>query len=184
MTTQYRTADGDYAEYIKTDFKGQVLFRFIGTANADGDVTLSALSAQELKPVVRLHFLNKLGAFESMNFNGLNKKTESLERSNYKLTTGKWSGTSWTRDTFDRQNITFNTKITDRYICNSGWITKDERYFVEELISSPVVYYDDGDKLWGVNIRNDSFEWKMHEETKLYNYTIEFGMFDRFRQRY
>lgn len=136
--------------------------------------------------IYRIHFLNKLGGYDSFNFKKASRINEEINRTNYNKIHGSVKGaSSYNYVGADRIKTTYNTEIVRKYTVNSDWLNGNEVDFMEQLISSPDVYYDDGTTLWAINIVSSSFEWKYHINEKLFNYAIEFEMtFNTYRQRF
>lgn len=128
---------------------------------------------------VRLHWLNKLGAFESFNFIMNSRKSEDIERKQFKapLPIGYLKS--------DRLKTNFNTTINDKISINSDWITEQESELLEELATSPVIYLErSATEFIAVNITNTSYEIKKFlDDRKLFNlsFDIEYT-YSRYRQ--
>lgn len=131
----------------------------------------------------RFHFLNKYGGFDSFTFNKLSRITEDIERKQYKKLYGSTSG-RWSYNNYDRGITTYNTSIKDKLTLNSDWITEVEATWLEQLIASPEVYWDNNDELWAVNITNSAYEKKKKVNDLIFNLTIEVEITQkRFTQR-
>lgn len=142
------------------------------------------------KPVYRLHYLNNLGAMESFNFEKVATRTTSVDRSTYKKAhnPSEWSGMDAPQRNAFINNNNYYTKVSEVIKVRSGWLTEEMQNELEQLISSPVVYWDrEGygvDALISVNITNSSFEYKTKQNKKMFDLEIEFKINDRYRQRY
>jgi len=135
---------------------------------------------------IRLHYLNNLGAFESFNFTKASKRTETIKRDKYKAVVGTLTGSGYSYNASDINEKVFSTVIKDKYLIQSDWISQEYQNVLEQLITSPVVYWDnEGYGLVSVNVTTDSFEWKKNKTTKMIQLQLEFEVgFDRYRQRY
>jgi hypothetical protein len=134
----------------------------------------------------RFHFLNKLGGFDSFTFIRGSKKTSTINRSKYnKVVSLSTSSTTYGYSLTDREVNYTDTRIKDNIKVFSDWITEDEMEWLEELITSPVVYLDDATNgLIAVNILNSTHEFKQEIQDKLFNLEIEFEYnYERTRQR-
>jgi RNAse (barnase) inhibitor barstar len=135
-------------------------------------------------PKKRFQFLNELGGYDFFNFTLVSKENVDIERSNYKKTLGTASTTRYTYSPNDRANTQFHTRMKDKISVQSDWVTEAQMLWLEELMTSPDVLYDDGTYLIPVNITNSSFERKQEVNEKLFNLTIEYTLsYDRYRQR-
>lgn len=133
----------------------------------------------------RLIFFNKLGGYDTFTFNKLSKEKADIDRSNYKKNLGSYaSANSFVYSKNDRANSQFHTKIKDKISLESDWITEEQATWLEELLTSPDVYLDDGTALIPINITNGSYEKKKTVNTKMFNLSIEYTLsYDRYRQR-
>lgn len=133
---------------------------------------------------IRVHFLNKWGGFDSFTFNKVSRTNEEIERKQYKKIYGSTSG-RWLTNTFDRGITNYNTSIKDTMTLNSDWITEAEAAWLEELVASPEVYWDNNDELWAINITNTSYEKRKTVNDKIFNLTVEVELTQkRFTQRF
>ena len=128
---------------------------------------------------VRLHWLNKLGAFESFNFIMNSRKSEDIERKQFKvpLPIGYLKS--------DRLKTNFNTTINDTISINSDWISEEQSILLEQLATSPVIYLErSATNFIAVNITNTNYEIKKFlDDRKLFNlsFDIEYT-YSRYRQ--
>lgn len=130
-------------------------------------------------PTVRLHWLNKLGAFESFNFIRNSTKSLELERKQFKapLPIGYLKS--------DRLKTNFNTTINDTISINSDWISEEQSILLEQLSTSPVIYLErSATDFIAVNIANTNYETKKYLDNRsLFNlsFDIEYT-YSRYRQ--
>jgi hypothetical protein len=131
----------------------------------------------------RIHFLNKLGGFDSFTFNAVSKQSSTIDRQKYKKLWGAMSGSNWIYSKSDIQEQTFSTIIKDKLIINSDWISEAESTWLEELITSPVVYWDNDGTLIPLTITNSGYERKKTENEKMFNLVLEVEFtYNRYRQ--
>jgi hypothetical protein len=128
---------------------------------------------------VRLHWLNKLGAFESFNFIMNSRKSEEIERKQFKAALP----ISYLKS--DRLKTNFNTTINDTISINSDWISEEQSILLEQLATSPVIYLErSSTNFIAVNITNQNYEIKKYlDDRKLFNlsFDIEYT-YSRYRQ--
>lgn len=135
---------------------------------------------------VRLHFLNKLGGFDSFTFNMSNKQSATINRSKYKrIQGGMTSANSWAYGKSDSLNRNFDINIQDKIHLVSDWINEATSIWLEELITSPWVLIDDAtDGLISVNILNTQYNRKKNVLDKVFNLEIDIEYtYKRSRQR-
>lgn len=91
----------------------------------------------------RLHWLNKLGAFESFNFTKKPTTETSIIRNKYKPPIGALTGAnSYSYAIKDRGTKSFFTQMDDALRLRTDWLTDEEYNFLQELIESPEIYID------------------------------------------
>ncbi len=125
--------------------------------------------------IFTIHFLNKLGGFDTFSFIRLSRRNSDISRIEYKKNTGTLNadGTK-TYSSKDRGIVQLDTSIEDSVLVSSEWLTEAESTWLKELITSPEVFYDDGTELIAVNIRNSRYEEKKRANDVIFNYTLEF----------
>lgn len=138
----------------------------------------------------RLHFLNRLGRFDSFTFKGQHKQTTNFKRSEYQRFTGytDLTGLTWENTSYARGNVVFDTEETEVYNISTGWISEEESQWLQELAGSPAVYWQidpaDPKKTIAVRITENSYEVKKNANKKLFslNLTMELAQ-PNYRQR-
>jgi hypothetical protein len=123
--------------------------------------------------------MNKLGGFDSFNFNKNTINAMDIERKQFKapLPIG------YSKQ--DRLKTNYNTTINDKISINSDWISEAESELLEELATSPVIYLErSATDFVAVNITNTSYEIKTFlTDRKMFNvsFDIEYT-YSRYRQ--
>ena len=121
---------------------------------------------------VRLHFLNRLGGYDSFTFDLLNTFTSNIERKEYRQNLGGFVGSTYTYDIKDKSATIFDTQIKTTQVLNSNWITDTEAGWLEQLLTSPDVYMEVGTQLQAVNITDSSYTQKKTVNDQLFNLTV------------
>ena len=128
---------------------------------------------------VRLHWLNKLGGIEAYNFTKSSKKSENINRKQFKAPLQIGYSKS------ERLKTNYNTTIEDSIQVNSDWISDELSEYFEQLITSPVIYLERSPTdLVAVNITNTSYQTKKFmDDRKMFNisFDIEYT-YNRYRQ--
>lgn len=93
-------------------------------------------------PMRVLYFLNRLGGFETLRCSMLNRDVYSVDRKQLKRNTYGFTGTSYGRDTTAHGIASYSTTKSRKVILNTDFLNELEWQWVDELISSPVVYLD------------------------------------------
>lgn len=132
----------------------------------------------------RLQFLNKLGGYDFFDFTLVSKEVADIERTLYKKNLGTVGASSFVYTKNDRGYSQFHTRVKDKISIQSDWVSEAEMEWLEELLTSPDVYLDDGTNLIPINITNSTHEKKKQVNDKLFNLTIDYTLsYDRYRQR-
>lgn len=136
--------------------------------------------------VFRLHFLNRLGGFDSFNFEQYYTQNVNIERKLYKSNIGSYDSGTYTTNLSDRQSKTLVNTAKRQYNIVSNWISEDEASWLEELLTSPVVYWEvDSTTLYGINILTSNYEVKYSHKDKVFNIELQFEVnFDYNSQTY
>ena len=94
-------------------------------------------------PTYRLHWLNKMGAFESFNFIKKSKSDTTISRVKYKPPTGGLtSATAYGYNISDRGTKSFYTENKDTLYLKSDWLNDSENILLRSLIESPEIYIE------------------------------------------
>lgn len=119
-----------------------------------------------------LHFLNRLGNYDSFTFDLLSRNTAEKKDTTYKKLI--FEGTNppgYYKYSKDEYN--YSTVITNKIVLNSDWITDAQAIWLKDLLMSPDVYLEDSSgTLYSIKITDKTYETKMKVNDKLSNITI------------
>ena len=139
---------------------------------------------------VRLHFQNKLGAFDSFNFTKASKTTTDIKTKTYKKTGRNNTALSTIYTHNDATNISYFSQYNDTIKINSDWLTEAEHVWLLELLTSNEIYLESTDKKGSViylpvkEIKQKSYQEKTDNIDKLFNLSLDLVMSaDNYRQR-
>ena len=134
----------------------------------------------------KIHFLNKLGGYDSYTFTKKNKLTSNIKRNEYKKNLGELTSTTTYEHSKSQRAITqFDTVIEDAVTVKSDYLSSGDIAWLEELVTSPDVYLEKDDSAIPINITNASFEKHNGQDKKLFNLSIDFKYsYKRNRQRF
>ncbi len=175
------------------NFQAAAINAFIGseviTQNTYGYnvyITLGAAVTRVLKfrqvcnPKYRqynLHFLNRLGGYDTMAFRLVNKRRSEFNRSSYRRNPYKLVGGQMTNiDAYNKYNeTTYNFAIehTDYYMLTSDWVNDMDYAWLAQLIASPIVYMEVQGAFFPVTIRNTNYQYKYKVSDGLFNFDLE-----------
>ncbi len=129
--------------------------------------------------VVRLHWLNNLGGFDSFNFTKVSKTTDNITRNQYK----KLQPLNYAKT--DRLKTTYFTKTTEQIEINSDLLTDAQWQGLLQLVLSPIVIMETSTSTYvPVNILESNYTPNkvINEKTPTsLKLTIEYT-FDNYRQ--
>lgn len=135
-------------------------------------------------PEFHIVFLNNPGGFDSYTFFKRNIPRSTIERKSLYRGQGNMSGTSFVFDESNRGTVNYNTRVSDRIILNSDWVTEEVQAWLKELFTSPEIFLVSGTNLIAMDIINTEWEQKFAVNRELFNVTIELNYsVKNFRQR-
>lgn len=152
------------------------------TVSINGYVTTVYVYCEPKFTPYSIHFLNKLGGFESFDFRKLSRKTLEFEKKTYQQQSYRIdsSGVSSIRTSgnvmYDADTV-YAVNYSEKMKLYAD-ITTDAQYqWLSELVLSPVVYFDDSSYLVPVTITDTSYEFKKYINDKITSLmiNIDFG---------
>lgn len=109
----------------------------------------------------RLHWLNKLGGWDSFTFTLVSTNSTNVKTSDYQRERGQWdtSGTAWEYTQYHGEQMAFNKYAIDKTVLNSDWIHESvQQWLVRDLYESPKVYLEVGiGKFEPVKVTNEDY---------------------------
>ena len=129
----------------------------------------------------RLHWLNRLGGYDSFTFDMASQEDINIERNfftNLMKDAGKYtSAKSYGYTT--RGETQYHTQYSTIYSVTSNWITEDESNMLAEMMTSPNVYWEkdaDNNKFIPINIKATTYrkQSKTNNNTKVFNHEFQF----------
>jgi hypothetical protein len=135
---------------------------------------------------VRFIWSNEFGVWDYFNFTLATNKITKVERQNFQKTFVDYS----TNQNSIPYNITnrgvtnFDTKIDEEFIVNSDWLTQEQAEWLETLMYSPSVYYQDGNNIIPIILTNTEFVNKTNPKSqKLYKLEVQYKLANPKRER-
>ena len=126
-----------------------------------------------------MHWINKLGGWDSFNFIKNSQRAIDIERKQFKAPLEIGYAKS------DRLKQNYNTTITDVINISSDWVSDEVSELLEELATSPLIYLErSATNFIAVNIVNNSYDVRKYmTDRKLFNvsFDIEYT-YNRYRQ--
>ena len=120
-----------------------------------------------------LHWLNRYGAYDSYTFTGKSNQTTDIKKTFAKYNTRTISGTSIKNNTYAQRKRAFNTALKDNYTLNSRLLKDFEVEGLEDLFSSPEVYWKDDTNFVSVNVIGSTYRHAKSEDGKVYSLAVQ-----------
>jgi hypothetical protein len=128
-----------------------------------GPVTIYMDLACQRYERYRLHWLNKLGCWDSFTFALVSTQSATVDTFAYQRDPGVWSGSSYTYPLYSGQKVNYAKTKNKQLLLNSDWISEDvQNWLVESLYDSPIVYLEqtDGTEFEPVKVTNSTYQLK------------------------
>lgn len=123
----------------------------------------------------RLHWLNKLGSFDSFTFSLVSTEAANVQSYGYQRDPGVWDDTSYTYPLYAGQAINFAKTKTETLTLNSDWINQDiQQWLVKSLYDSPLVYLEreNGTEFEPVKVTNSNYTLRQRRRDGLIQETV------------
>jgi hypothetical protein len=124
-----------------------------------------------------LHFLNRLGGYDTMAFRLVNRRRSEFQRASYRRNPYQLSnGTMTNIDAYNKYNETtynFAVQHTDYYQLTSDWVNDQDFAWLAQLVASPIVYMEVQGAFFPVTIRNTNYQYKYKVSDGLFNFDLE-----------
>lgn len=124
-----------------------------------------------------LHFLNRLGGWDTMKFALVNRRSTDFQRSAYRRNDWQLVGNQMQNvDSYNRYNeTTLNYAIQhkDKYHLISDWITEQDYDWLQQLVSSSIVYMEVLGAFFPVTVLSNTYSYKLTAADKLFNFEID-----------
>ena len=124
-----------------------------------------------------LHFLNRLGGWDTMKFALVNRRSTELQRASYRRNDWQLSGNTMSNiDAYNKYNeTTLNYAIQhkDRFHLISDWVSQQDYEWLGQLFASTIVYMEVQGAYFPVTISSTNYEYKLETSDKLFNFEID-----------
>lgn len=124
-----------------------------------------------------LHFLNRLGGWDTMKFALVNKRSTEVQRASYRRNDWQLSGNTMSNiDAYNKYNeTTLNYAIQhkDKFHLVSDWVTEQDYEWLAQLFASTITYMEVQGAYFPVTISSTNYEYKLETSDKLFNFEID-----------
>lgn len=120
-----------------------------------------------------VHFLNRLGGWDSFAFNLVNRHSMEVERRSFRRS--PWQLNSDTMQQYDsynrfnEANIQFSTRHVDKYKLTSDYIREEDWQWLGQLVASPIVYIEVNGAYFPVIVTDTNYDFKIDGADGLFN---------------
>lgn len=122
---------------------------------------------------VRIHWLNKLGGIDSLNFNLKSIDKTDVKRESYHQQHHTFTGFTYDYTKASRGQVDYDIKMSEKLKVNTDYLTEAESIWMQDLFTSPVVYRELNNELIAMNITGKSIVKKTSLNDKLMQYTFD-----------
>ena len=124
-----------------------------------------------------LHFLNRLGGWDTMKFALVNKRSTEVQRASYRRNDWQLTGNTMSNiDAYNKYNeTTLNYAIQhkDKFHLISDWVSQQDYEWLGQLFASSIVYMEVQGAYFPVTISSTNYEYKLETSDKLFNFEID-----------
>jgi len=122
---------------------------------------------------IRLHWLNRMGGFDCFNFNLKSEEQTDIKRASFEQQHHDFTGTSWNYSGMSRGQTDYDVQTSDKITINTDFLTEAESTWMNDMITSPVVYQELNNELIAVNVDEKRYNKQTSLNDKLMQYTFE-----------
>ncbi len=136
-------------------------------------------------PPTRIHWLNRLGGFDSWTFGMKSNTEEKVDRKHFYQQKNVLSGGSYGYGTMSRGTTDYFIGTSEEITLNTDLLTDADLVHLRGLISSPVVFYESGNNNYAsVNVVDKSWKQKRGQQDGTFNLELRIKpSMDDMRQR-
>ena len=120
-----------------------------------------------------LHWLNRWGGFDSFVFDGKSNQTTQVNKTFAKYSPDRISGTSLNYSTSAQRTRAFNTATSEIYSLNSRLLQDFEVSGLEDLVTSPEVYWRSEAGFVSVNVSGNTYQHAKSENGLVYSLALD-----------
>lgn len=123
----------------------------------------------------RIHFLNKLGGFDAFNFNMKYNEIVNINRRTARKPIGTAALDSFTFSESDIEQQDYYIDYTRTFTIKSDWLTEAQSAWLEELLTSPVIFEEIDGVLYSIKLTSNSYEVQRTLNRKVFNLKINYS---------
>jgi hypothetical protein len=128
-------------------------------------------------PSYNVHFINRLGGWDTFNFNLVNRQSVNLEKQFYQRADWQRSGglmKTW--DSYNRYNetkVAFNIQHNNKISLKSNWVNEIDYDWLAQLVASSNAYIEVQSMYLPLYISTTNYDYKLLNVDKIFNLELE-----------
>lgn len=177
--------------YLGSEFITASTYQYGVVVNYGGNQSAEfkiKLACQPRWTPVSLHFLNKLGGYDTMQFRLVNRRSALVERKSYSQMDWQYNSGAMTRYNANKVinpgNQTFAVSETVSFKLTSDYINQTDYLWLKDLITSPEVYYENGGYYYPVAIGTNTWDEKIRAADKMFNFELNVQFAQKINSQY
>jgi hypothetical protein len=134
---------------------------------------------------IRVIYLNRAGGYDAYTFNANPVYTSQIERETFRRILGSVTNSGYQYTLSQHRELSLYTKYMENIQLRSQWLTDEESRAIEEMVTSPVAFWDlGGGTLLPINIQEDSYQRRYRAADRLFDAVVNIKVsFDNQTQR-
>jgi len=150
-------------------------YRVTANTSAGGTETFTFKIKETCYDNIRVHWLNRLGAYDWFDFELSSKDSYSVERQTMKQVPDVVSSLgAVTYSKQDRQTLDYWVKEKRKTALTSNWISGEQSEWLKDMLSSQDIYLEIGGELIAVNIDTTNYDVKYEDRDELFLLEVSF----------
>lgn len=122
---------------------------------------------------IRLHWLNRLGGYDSFNFSLKSMESTDIDRRSYQQNPRTFTGNFYRYETYDRGVTDYHVGTQRKLTINTPFLTESESVWMEDFATSPIIYQEINNQLIAMSGKVKMIDKQTSLNDKLMQYTFE-----------
>jgi len=122
---------------------------------------------------IRLHWLNRLGGYDSFNFSLKSMEETDIDRRSYHQQHHIFTGLKWDYTKDSRGVTDYHVGTQRKLTVNTTFLTEEESIWMEDFATSPIVYQEVNNELIAMSGMPKAIDKQTSLNDKLMQYTFE-----------
>ena len=136
------------------------------------------LTCNQKYPNIRIKWKNRYGQYDWFNFNMINTKNFTVNRSLYQPQIGTWEGSSLSYNRYDSNNLNYMVDTKENIQVNTDWVDEDYNEIFKQLLVSDEIYWvydEENNYVRPLTIATSNLTFKTGVVNKVIQYSFEFA---------